>query len=135
LTLKYQHVSTVSEREWRKLVGMYNTIMEFDPLQIVNKERVRKTILVGIPDSLRGEIWCMLCRVKREKSIHSEKLYQKLISLDNPEEEYRIQKDVTRTFTNYPVVSTDEDKTGTWDTEKGQQMLFNVLLAYANYDT
>jgi hypothetical protein len=29
---KYQHVSTVSEREWRKLVGMYNTIMEFDPL-------------------------------------------------------------------------------------------------------
>jgi hypothetical protein len=32
LITKYQHVSTVSEREWRKLVGMYNTIMEFDPL-------------------------------------------------------------------------------------------------------
>ena len=66
LLQKYQHVSTVSEREWRKLVGMYNTIMEFDPLQIVSKERVRKTLLVGIPDSLRGEIWCMLCRVQRE---------------------------------------------------------------------
>lgn len=32
LLKKYQNVSSVSEREWRKLVGMYNTIMEFDPL-------------------------------------------------------------------------------------------------------
>jgi hypothetical protein len=76
----------------------------------------------------------MLCRVQREKSMHSETLYQKLIELDNPDEEYRIQKDVTRTFNNYPIIGSD-DKTGTWDTDKGQQMLFNVLLAYANYDT
>ena len=67
--------------------------------------------------------------------MHSDTLYQKLIDLDNPEEEYRIQKDVTRTFTNYPILSNSDDKTGTWDTDKGQQMLFNVLLAYANYDT
>jgi hypothetical protein len=52
--------------------------------------------------------------------MHSETLYQKLIELDNPEEEYRIQKDVTRTFTNYPILSNSEDKTGTWDTDKGQ---------------
>ena len=110
----------MSEREWRKLVGMYHTIMEFDPLQIVSKDRVRKTLLVGIPDSLRGEIWCMLCRVHREKSMHSDTLFQKLIELDNPEEEYRIQKDVTRTFTNYPILGKDDDKTGTWDTDKGQ---------------
>ena len=132
---KYAHVSTVSEREWRKLVGMYNTIVEFDPLQIVSKDRVRKTLLVGIPDSLRGEIWCMLCRVQREKQMHSEGIYQKLIDCDNPEEEYRIQKDVTRTFTNYPIVGNSQEKDSTWDTDKGQQMLFNVLLAYANYDS
>ena len=87
---KYASVSIVTEREWRKLVGMYNAILDFDPLQIVSKERVRKSLLVGLPDSLRGEIWCMLCRVQREKSMHSPEIYAKLIDLDNPEEEHRI---------------------------------------------
>ena len=67
--------------------------------------------------------------------MHSEGIYQKLIDCDNPEEEYRIQKDVTRTFTNYPIVGNSQEKDSTWDTDKGQQMLFNVLLAYANYDS
>lgn len=114
---KYSNISIVSEREWRKLVGMYNAILDFDPLQIVSKERVRKSLLVGLPDSLRGEIWCMLCRVQREKSMHSPEIYAKLIDLDNPEEEHRIQKDVTRTFTNYPM--TDNKVDLSWDTEKG----------------
>ena len=130
---KYANTSIVTEREWRKLVGMYNAILDFDPLQIVSKERVRKSLLVGLPDSLRGEIWCMLCRVQREKSMHSPEIYAKLIDLDNPEEEHRIQKDVTRTFTNYPMTENKVDHS--WDTEKGQSMLFNVLLAFANYDT
>jgi hypothetical protein len=51
----------ISEREWRKLVGMYNAISDFDPLQIVSRERVKFSIINGIPDSLRGEIWCLLC--------------------------------------------------------------------------
>ena len=45
---------------------------------------------MGIPDSLRGEIWCLLCHVKREKSMHSEDIYRKLIDIENPEEEHRI---------------------------------------------
>ena len=65
--------------------------------------------------------------------MHSPEIYAKLIDLDNPEEEHRIQKDVTRTFTNYPM--TDNKVDLSWDTEKGQSMLFNVLLAFANYDT
>lgn len=59
-------IKTISEREWRKIVGMYASINEFDPLSVVSKERVRKTILNGVPHSLRGEIWCMLCKVKYE---------------------------------------------------------------------
>ena len=65
--------------------------------------------------------------------MHSPDIYEKLISLDNPEEEHRIQKDVTRTFTNYPMTNDKVDSS--WDTTKGQDMLFNVLLAFANYDT
>ena len=87
---------------------MYNTINDFDPLQIVSRERVKFSIIHGIPDSLRGEIWCLLCQVKREKAMHSDDIYRKLIDLENPEEEHRIQKDVTRTFTNYPIQSGEE---------------------------
>jgi hypothetical protein len=65
--------------------------------------------------------------------MHSPEIYQKLIDLDNPEEEHRIQKDVTRTFTNYPMTNDQIDSS--WDTVKGQDMLFNVLLAFANYDS
>ena len=58
-------VASISEREWRKLVGMYNTIGDFDALSIVSTERIKKTVIQGIPDSLRGEIWCLLCDVKK----------------------------------------------------------------------
>lgn len=65
----YEHamsqVACISEREWRKLVGMYNTIDDFDPLSLVSAERIKKSVIEGIPDSLRGEIWCLLCQVKK----------------------------------------------------------------------
>jgi hypothetical protein len=83
---------------------MYNTIYDFDPLSIVDEKRVKESLIMGIPDSLRGEIWCLLCHVKREKSMHSDDIYSKLIDIENQEEEHRITKDVKRTFTNYPMV-------------------------------
>lgn len=74
--------------------------------------------------------------------MHSENFYWKLVELENPEEEHRIQKDVTRTFTNYPIITqpssstSDDSETigSSWNTKKGENMLFNILLAYANYD-
>ena len=43
---------------------------------------------------------------------------------------------MTRTFTNYPVTSGDEEeKDSSWNTKKAEDQLFNILLAYANYDT
>ena len=130
------NVQSISEREWRKLVGMYNTIDDFDPLSIVSADRIKKSVIDGIPDSLRGEIWCLLCEVKKTRSKHSEDIYWKLIDLDNPEDEHRIQKDVTRTFTNYPVMSGEEENVeNKWNTKDAMDQLFNILLAYANYDT
>lgn len=138
--LSYDHamsqVACISEREWRKLVGMYNTIDDFDPLTLVSSERIKKSVIEGIPDSLRGEIWCLLCQVKKQRAKHADDIYQKLIDLENPEDEHRIQKDVTRTFTNYPVPSgEEEEKDQSWNTKKAEDQLFNILLAYANYDT
>ena len=130
-----KQVEPISEREWRKLVGMNNTIPDFEPMQTVSLERIQKSMMEGLPASLRGEIWCIVCHVKREKQMHAQDIYLKLIDLDNPEEEHRIQKDVTRTFSNYPVSGQECDQDASWNNQIGQQMLFNVLLAYANYDS
>ena len=128
--------SPISEREWRKLVGMYNTIEDFDPMNVLGRDKIHASIVAGIPDYLRGEIWCILCNCKQEKSYHSEGLYSKLIDMENPEEEHRIQKDVVRTFTNYPMITEATDESSaSWKTKTAENMLSNILLAYANYDT
>ena len=80
----------MTEREWRKLVGMNNAIPEFDPIESVSEERVHKSILQGLPHALRGEIWVMICQVKREKSMHAPGFYEKLLTIENPEDEWRI---------------------------------------------
>lgn len=103
-------VSILSLNEWTTLVNIYRDGIDhsetsFDPLQIVSRERVRKSIINGIPPNLRGEIWCMICRCSREKTMHGEGMYQKLVdpSIANPADEHRIRKDIGRTFTNYPA--------------------------------
>lgn len=133
-------VSVLSIHEWNTLVSICRTDDQFDPLQVVSRERVRKSILNGIPANLRGEIWCMLCRCQREKAMHGEGMYQKLACADiaTKENVAQIKKDITRTFTNYP--STLEylqcqGKDFNWKSEHGQTMLFNVLVAYSNYDS
>jgi len=82
----------------------------------------------------------MLCRCSREKAMHDEGIYQKLVdpSIANPHDEHRIRKDITRTFTNYPSslkCLECEGKDFNWKSEQGQKMLYNVLLAYSNYDS
>jgi hypothetical protein len=111
-----------------------------DPLQFVRRERVRKSLLNGIPPSLRGEIWCMLCRCQRERDMHGAGMYEKLcdVSIANKTDEHRIRKDIGRTFTNYPSsleILQCEGKDFNWKSEAGQKMLYNVLLAFANYDS
>lgn len=55
-------VTVLSGNEWITLVGIYKGDDHFDALQVVSRERVRKSIVNGIPPNLRGDIWCMLCR-------------------------------------------------------------------------
>mmetsp|Transcript_24163 Transcript_24163/g.37128 ORF Transcript_24163/g.37128 Transcript_24163/m.37128 type:complete len:155 (+) Transcript_24163:720-1184(+) len=47
--IKEQKAVTV--REWRKIVGMYNTIVEFDPYSIVSRERILASFAEGLPDA------------------------------------------------------------------------------------
>jgi len=52
----------------------------------------------GLPEIMRGDIWCMLCEIESSTKLHNEKLYEKLLSMPNEEMEYRIKKDINRTL-------------------------------------
>lgn len=75
----------------------------------------------------------MICQVKREKASHAPGFYDKLLTFENQENEHRIQKDVDRTFNNYEAAGIIKN-IDSWNQAKSRKMLFNVLLAYANYD-
>lgn len=113
---------------------MNTTMPEFDLATFIGKERLRMSIINRVPDSLRGEVWCMLCQIKQERASHAPGFYEKLLTYENPENEHRIQKDVDRTFNNYPISGQEDDVEIRWDHVLGRKLLFNVLLAYANYD-
>lgn len=72
--------------------------------------------------------------------MHGDNIYQKLAdpAMANPQDELRIRKDVSRTFTNYPEnleYMQCHVKDFNWQGPEGQKMLYNVLLAYTNYDS
>lgn len=129
-------VDIIPEQEWSTLIAIAKQSDNFDPLMVVSRERVRKSLLNGIPPELRGHIWCMLCRSQREKDMHGEGMYIKLKdpSIANAEDVHRIKKDVNRTFNNYPDYKPLEGHID-WRSEEAQQMLFNILVAYSNYDS
>ena len=72
--------------------------------------------------------------------MHAEGMYDKFLdeSISNPQNVIQIKKDITRTFTNYPTSLKYLECQGldfNWKSERGQKMLYNVLLAYSNYDS
>ena len=42
-------ISVLSMKEWMRLVNIYEGNEQFDPLTVVSRERVRKSLLNGIP--------------------------------------------------------------------------------------
>ena len=104
-----------------------NIICTKIPREKLNKKKLRNSFLSGIPDNMRGEIWKYICRVEIEKNAHVSGIYLKLVATPNEEDQYCIQKDLARTIitggTSYKM-----------DPQTGCNKLFNVLMAYANFD-
>jgi Rab-GTPase-TBC domain len=80
----------------------------------------------GIPSAIRGPIWCLLCDYASDEKNHNKDLYQKLLDMENPSQEYMIKKDIYRTL--------PDTKLFTADYKEGTNKLFNVLKAYTCYD-
>jgi hypothetical protein len=80
----------------------------------------------GVPEFLRGKLWAKLLKAQESAIGHSFNLYSKLIEFPNEEVENLLQKDVDRTMANLKL----------WREEIncGNNKLFNVCKAYANYD-
>ena len=92
----------------------------------LNKKKLRNSIIYGIPDELRGNIWKLLCKTKEIGKNHSPELYHRLISLKNEEDDFCIGKDLPRTLTYI--------KNCNKNPEEARIKLYNVLKAYSSYD-
>lgn len=79
-----QKMTLVGQDEWLALI---ESDKEIDH---VSRDRLRATMVEGIPEKLRGKIWCVLCKVKEESGLHSRSLYRNLIDIEDPIEEYKI---------------------------------------------
>jgi hypothetical protein len=79
-----------------------------------------------VPEQLRGKLWTKLLKAQEVALGHSFNLYSKLIEFPNEEVEKMLAKDVDRTMA--------ELKLWREETHCGNNKLFNVCKAYANFD-
>ena len=82
----------LSDEEWQNLLDNKREIGH------ISKDRVRQSIIEGVPSEIRGQIWCLICDFKAEEASHDPGLYEKLLTMENQENCYMISKDVFRTM-------------------------------------
>ena len=80
----------------------------------------------GIPDQLRGLIWAKLLDAEGGRASHKPYVYAKLCQVSNIEDCTQIEKDIDRTLSQLQLFNDS--------LSAGNNKLFNVLKAYANYD-
>ena len=115
----------VKLKEWLEITPYFENYMQ------KNRNKLKKKIRKGIPDSLRGDIWMKISGTDKLRQ-GREKLYNDLISriqknevLKIPDEE-TIIKDLNRTF---PKNLLFMNRLG-----EGQRKLFRVLSCFSSYN-
>jgi hypothetical protein len=48
----------ISKREWKEILDGKKDFSK------ISKERIKRSIALGIPDKYRSQIWCLLCEYK-----------------------------------------------------------------------
>jgi len=105
--------------DWLKVLKN-NDIENTPNLQMENSLRN------GIPESLRPQIWAFLANTQKLKSNYSKGYFQKLKSTPSQYDD-QIKRDLNRTFGDHFFFNDQNEG-------KGQQALYQVLRAYANFD-
>ncbi|CAG9313169.1 unnamed protein product [Blepharisma stoltei] len=98
------------------------SLLEKNDLHHTCPKRIHKSLLFGIPDSLRGQIWPFLARATHMDSSTYKTLSQRKDTIFEP----LIQKDLARTFPDHEMY---KDTKGI-----GQSGILRILRAYAQFD-
>lgn len=101
---------------WSQVISDYR---QFNQAQ---KQQLSVQVQHGIPSALRGTIWPLMARNKK-KSCMQEDQYIQLLKQESVYEK-AIIRDLHRTFPHHPF----------FQSEVGQEALFNVVKAYSIYD-
>ena len=76
--------------KWRFWLKFHSEILEKRPIPLLNKKKLRSRLRKGIPESLRGQVWCHLARISQ--------LQIKLSDFSSAKVLDEIKLDVDRTF-------------------------------------
>lgn len=92
--------------------------------------RIRQSFYEGLEtvecDSLRGEIWKLICKVHKSKSQYKRGIIRKFIEQEDTQVSRKITKDLGRTFPGNEEFKIPH--------ETGNNRLYNVLKAFSAYD-
>jgi hypothetical protein len=117
--IRKKRTKPFSKSEWEKILSR-------NDITNVSKTRLKDSFLEGIPSDLRGQIWLLLTRSSHFSHQFSPSVYKKLLENQVEEVQKQIVRDVHRTLPEHKMFQEPEGI--------GQQVLLNILSAYANYD-
>lgn len=96
----------------------------------LSRQRIRQSFYHGLEqvqcESLRGEIWKLVCKVHSSKTQYRRGNFNKFIEQEDPLATKKIVKDLGRTFPGNVEFKLPH--------ESGDNRLYNVLKAYSAYD-
>ena len=107
--------------KWRVMLRDWPAFVRRHPTTV--KRRVRK----GIPEALRGRVWCELLDIAGVKREYQPLTYAGLCAVEEVLCDDDIKRDIDRTFPKHAMFA----KHGV---NGGQQQLYRVLRAYAGFD-
>lgn len=111
----------LTKEEWIQIIAN-NSFINID------KGKLIKSIIKGIPNELRGKIWIVFSKSLNISENNPSRCFDKLVSKKNKKLEYEIKKDIERTF----LEISDEKQLEILKTKKND--LYNILKAYGETD-
>jgi len=106
-------------------ISQWLKILKNNDLENTSVNEMIHSLRHGIPNELRPQIWEFLTDLKSLRSKYPKDYYQTLKTEPSPADS-QIKKDTPRTFTTDPFFTNKENN--------AEDLLFNILRAYANHD-
>lgn len=100
-------------------------LIKTDSIYNVERGKIIKSLIMGVPSNLRGRIWKLLSQSRNVSLNHEKHFFYSLLEIKNDEVDFQIKKDIDRTF----LMEKDPKFS-----KQNKVKLFNILKAYSVYD-